>query len=156
MLYVNPETYDHRLGKCRKCEHYNLNTRTCGRLILGDTVKVDGEDVKLCGCVMPVKAKLKIADCPLKKWSPQITDEDRVFWQDLLVRLDGDPRKTLSESDRQHMITIYETAFDTSWSPTNCSKCWMNLTKALKQWFIESEHQENLMSDKRPRRSGAE
>jgi hypothetical protein len=46
------ETFDARLDTCLKCENIIKLTKQC----------------KVCGCIMPLKAKLKDATCPIGKW----------------------------------------------------------------------------------------
>lgn len=39
-----------RIKICRECEHYTMFV------------------CKQCGCFMPAKTRLKMAECPIKKW----------------------------------------------------------------------------------------
>ena len=49
--YSNDEAQEkHRLDICNKCEHFFI------------------EICKKCGCIMPLKVKLKESSCPLNKW----------------------------------------------------------------------------------------
>ena len=45
-----------------------LDIITCGTPVVGEVVRVEGKDVKLCGCIMKLKAKLESATCPLNLW----------------------------------------------------------------------------------------
>jgi len=72
MSLIFPE-WRQRLEVCRSCQHaqHHLkgNVTSCGELIVGSTVEVDGEKIQLCGCVMELKTKLPLATCPVNKWS---------------------------------------------------------------------------------------
>jgi hypothetical protein len=48
----NDELYKKRMEICSNCVNLINITKQC----------------KKCGCVMPLKAKLELADCPIKKW----------------------------------------------------------------------------------------
>lgn len=41
---------------CKACEKFNNTLKTC----------------TICHCFMPVKTKIHMAECPLKKWGPTI------------------------------------------------------------------------------------
>jgi hypothetical protein len=51
-LPVSKETYKERIKICTDCPSYNATLHQC----------------KECGCLLLLKAFIKIADCPLKKW----------------------------------------------------------------------------------------
>jgi hypothetical protein len=48
----NDEVFRSRLDTCLACDRLIQLTKQC----------------KMCGCIMPLKAKLKDATCPLGKW----------------------------------------------------------------------------------------
>lgn len=50
--YINKEISDKRLDICNGCEKFIKITKQC----------------KECGCIMPLKVKLKDSTCPLNKW----------------------------------------------------------------------------------------
>jgi len=72
MLFVKHNEYKRRLDICRTCKFFEASTQSCGTLIVGDEVEIEvkfkRKTIKLCGCVMPVKAKLAFASCPASKW----------------------------------------------------------------------------------------
>ena len=68
MLLVDSKIADQRLEICRKCKHFVTTTASCGTLILGKTITYKKKKVKLCGCAMPIKTKLKMGSCPIGKW----------------------------------------------------------------------------------------
>lgn len=49
---VTDAQYLERINTCVSCEHYIQAISACKR----------------CGCVMPLKAKLRFAKCPERKW----------------------------------------------------------------------------------------
>ena len=70
-MIVSTQVRNKRLLTCQNCEYYT-KVMTCGTPVIGQMV--DG--VKLCGCVMPIKTKLKVARCPLDKWKAEIGGSD--------------------------------------------------------------------------------
>jgi hypothetical protein len=61
-MTVHTEIENARLSTCNGCEQYDN-----GRCM---TIKIEsGEELKGCGCVMKVKAKLEGATCPQGKWN---------------------------------------------------------------------------------------
>lgn len=90
---VSEEIYKKRMEICNNCTHFLNVTKQC----------------KKCGCVMPLKAKLHIATCPMSKWEQPrnliiIPSRDRVdnvnrviaaiketaVMSDLMIGLDND------------------------------------------------------------------
>ena len=67
-LFVTDEVKQARLALCEVCPHLrkNIPNRNAG--------DIDGMKCNLCGCYMPVKAKMKryptgqLVSCPAKKW----------------------------------------------------------------------------------------
>ena len=45
-----------------------LDIVTCGTPVVGEIVRIEGKDIKLCGCIMKLKAKIESATCPLNLW----------------------------------------------------------------------------------------
>jgi hypothetical protein len=44
---------DSRLAECDDCPHFGPRSGLCG----------------VCGCYMPIKARIPIAECPIGRWS---------------------------------------------------------------------------------------
>lgn len=57
-LFVPDHVQNERYNICLGCEHFYSLLKNC----------------KICGCVMPLKTKLKQASCPIKKWDKYTTD----------------------------------------------------------------------------------
>jgi hypothetical protein len=52
-IFAPEETQQTRMNICNSCEDFNAKTTQCRR----------------CGCFMSAKTKLKVASCPIGKWS---------------------------------------------------------------------------------------
>jgi len=76
-------TYDQRIEICKACEHYS-SVGTCGTPIVGHTVIHNGEEMKLCGCFMRIKAAIPALSCPLDKWIGYITERERLELKEML------------------------------------------------------------------------
>ena len=70
-MVVTRTRYLARLKVCEMCKHYKPSTKSCGTIILGGRVEHNGEEVKLCGCIMPNKAWMAFSKCPLGYWGAQ-------------------------------------------------------------------------------------
>lgn len=72
IIKVPKEVSDARLALCKVCPHRRENIDGYYKRFIKKTVhtpwSVEKEKCNLCGCYMPVKATLKIASCPAKKW----------------------------------------------------------------------------------------
>ena len=69
--------WQERLKVCHDCDHHRdfmAGTITCGTFILGDVVKINNREIKLCGCVMDIKTQLEKSTCPLNKWPDAETE----------------------------------------------------------------------------------
>ncbi len=75
MFFVSARTRSNRITTCKACKYYKQSTLSCGTLGIGKTVQYKGKKHKLCGCVMPVKTRLKVSSCPLGKWHAEISAE---------------------------------------------------------------------------------
>ena len=53
-IIVNRERAEMRLAECRRCDELRV---ICGV-----------EQCRICWCFVGIKARVAIADCPLKKW----------------------------------------------------------------------------------------
>lgn len=62
-----------RMDVCRMCPAFHATTESCGRLIVDalfpEPVMIDGEEVKPCGCYLPIKTSMKRATCPAGRWT---------------------------------------------------------------------------------------
>lgn len=137
MPFVTAKIQEERMSICRSCRHFKSTTASCGPLGIGKKVKHQKKDVKLCGCIMPIKTRLRIADCPLNLWSPQYSLEDIERYRELKAR--SAITNKLEVEDQLLLKRMYESAFDTVWTPTNCSACYRNMITALDGFLYSSE-----------------
>ena len=59
-----------RIEICNSCEYrkHLFGATTCGTPIVGEDIIYEGQEKRLCGCIMKIKTELANAECPLKKW----------------------------------------------------------------------------------------
>ena len=116
MLLVTSKVRSERLATCRSCEHCVGATQSCGTLGLGEKVG----DVKLCGCIMPVKTTLKIASCPLDKWGMTLSKEDVAAAKRLLAEVN--PR-AMSANQNAELQRLYNSMTGRKNKTTQCKPC---------------------------------
>lgn len=97
-LSVTPAVRNSRLEKCHGCKFFQSNFGTCGTPVVGKYVELPQneatyykEKIRLCGCVMKIKTKLKFASCPIGKWGPdfidgQLLEKMRGFLEGILTK----------------------------------------------------------------------
>ena len=108
MLFAKHNEYKRRLDICRACKFFEPSTQSCGTLILGDEVETTEvlfrrKTIKLCGCVMPVKAKLAFASCPASKWDGVLSVEEQIEFKRFLLDMKAQGR--LEQND---MLKFYK------------------------------------------------
>lgn len=136
MLFVNAQTKSERLAICRACEHYVEATESCGTLVIGKTIEHEGEEVNLCGCIMPIKTSLRVGSCPLNKWDYQFSEEDLDQMKTWLKKLPN----TINASEQVALLLMYNKV--TGQSKRNigsCGKCAQNLIKTIRE-FVDNSH----------------
>ena len=108
MLFAKHNEYKRRLDICRACKFFEASTQSCGTLIVGDEVETTEvlfrrKSIKLCGCVMPVKAKLAFASCPASKWDGVLSVEEQIEFKRFLLDMKAQGR--LEQND---MLKFYK------------------------------------------------
>ena len=108
MLFAKHNEYKRRLDICRACKFFEATTQSCGTLIVGDEVETTEvlfrrKSIKLCGCVMPVKAKLAFASCPASKWDGVLSVEEQIEFKRFLLDMKAQGR--LEQND---MLKFYK------------------------------------------------
>ena len=107
MLFAKHNEYKRRLDICRACKFFEPSTQSCGTLIVGDEVETEvlfrRKSIKLCGCVMPVKAKLAFASCPASKWDGVLSVEEQIEFKRFLLDMKAQGR--LEQND---MLKFYK------------------------------------------------
>jgi len=131
MIFVDRKTREERMARCTSCEYYVAETRTCGTLLLGGEAKVGKRKVKLCGCVMPLKTKLKTSACPINKWSRQVDAETVKRLRELVEKQGSDTR--MKATDAHQMFELYNKAFGTKKQFTTCPSCVKQMWEDIKQ-----------------------
>ena len=70
---VTPEAYAARLDVCNGCDKLNSQSMRC----------------MSCGCLLEHKAKWRTADCPEKKWAPEVKPELKLGTDPEIAKGDG-------------------------------------------------------------------
>lgn len=106
MLFAKHNEYKRRLDICRTCKFFEATTQSCGPLILGADeeieVKFKRKSIKLCGCVMPVKAKLAFASCPASKWDGVLSIQEQIEFKRFLLDM-----KAQGKLEQKDMLKFY-------------------------------------------------
>ena len=131
MFFVSSQKKADRMSACKKCEHYKTTTKTCGTLGIGTLLLVEGIiEVELCGCIMPIKTKLKTSTCPLGKWDAQVSTEDLEEIESFLGSVQGD---RLSAHQNLLLTDLWNKASGTNRKVSNCNACVRDMIKDLKR-----------------------
>lgn len=119
--------YADRLAICKACEFYQPTIGTCGPPIVGKTVTYGGEQRRLCGCIMAVKAAMPIMSCPLDKWRGHLSETERQEVVKFLSRY-----HQTSEIDPKVLAAWYNKAFPgANKSYSNCPPCLKSMIDTL-------------------------
>ena len=106
MLFPKSNEYKRRLEICRTCKFFEASTQSCGPLIVGADeeieVKFKRKSIKLCGCVMPIKAKLAFASCPASKWEGVLSLEEQIEFKRFLLDM-----KAQGKLEQKDMLRFY-------------------------------------------------
>lgn len=125
MLFVRNNEYKRRLEICRTCKFFEASTQSCGTLIVGDEVETEvlfrRKSIKLCGCVMPIKAKLAFATCPASKWSGVLTTEEQIEFKRFL--LESQAKGRIDAIDLNKFYLFKDKATGTHNERTTCGAC---------------------------------
>lgn len=136
MFTVPAKVHQDRLSICHACKHFRKATGSCGTLIVGnklskeETAQVNAENtvtrnrskIKLCGCVMRIKAKLILAECPVGKWGKfKVTDADLKKMRKFIDGLQG--RDTLTWNEVVQIYAYGSTLSEVDMKATTCPSC---------------------------------
>ena len=126
MLFAKHNEYKRRLDICRACKFFEPSTQSCGTLILGDEVEntevlFRRKTIKLCGCVMPVKAKLAFASCPASKWDGVLSVEEQIEFKRFLLDMKAQGR--LEEKDMLRFYSFKDKATGAFNERSTCPPC---------------------------------
>ena len=126
MLFAKHNEYKRRLDICRACKFFEPSTQSCGTLILGDEVETTEvlfrrKSIKLCGCVMPVKAKLAFASCPASKWDGVLSVEEQIEFKRFLLDMKAHGR--LEQNDILKFYSFKDKATGAFNERSTCPPC---------------------------------
>ena len=136
MLFAKHNEYKRRLDICRACKFFEPSTQSCGTLIVGDEVETEvlfrRKSIKLCGCVMPVKAKLAFASCPASKWDGVLSLKEQIEFKRFL--LDAQKKGRIDAIDLSKFYQFKDKATGAYNERSTCGAC---VKKDIKT-FLES------------------
>ena len=125
MLFAKHNEYKRRLDICRACKFFEASTQSCGPLILGADeeieVKFKRKSIKLCGCVMPVKAKLAFASCPASKWEGVLSLDEQIEFKRFLLDMKAQGR--LEQKDMLKFYSFKDKATGAFNERSTCPPC---------------------------------
>ena len=126
MLFAKHHEYKRRLDICRACKFFEPSTQSCGTLIVGDEVETTEvlfrrKSIKLCGCVMPVKAKLAFASCPASKWDGVLSVEEQIEFKRFLLDMKAQGR--LEQKDMLRFYSFKDKATGAFNERSTCPPC---------------------------------
>jgi hypothetical protein len=125
MLFAKSNEYKRRLEICRTCKFFEASTQSCGQLIVGDEVETEvlfrRKSIKLCGCVMPIKAKLAFASCPASKWDGVLSIEEQIEFKRFLLDMKAQGR--LEQKDMLRFYSFKDKATGAFNERSTCPPC---------------------------------
>ena len=125
MLFAKSNEYKRRLEICRTCKFFEPSTQSCGTLILGDEVETEvlfrRKSIKLCGCVMPIKAKLAFASCPASKWNGVLSMDEQIEFKRFLLDMKAQGR--LEQNDMLKFYSFKDKATGAFNERSTCPPC---------------------------------
>lgn len=134
MWWTDPTTRNTRKAICLACDSYRPEFGTCGKpltpAILNETATdADGQEVKLCGCVIKLKVKVAIASCPREFWPRlKVNDERAAEIKSFLEAALADKKKPASKKE---LAKIYKDLTGFELCPT-CPADGENMLRDLK------------------------
>jgi len=125
MLFAKSNEYKRRLEICRTCKFFEPSTQSCGSLIVGDEVETEvlfrKKSIKLCGCVMPIKAKLAFASCPASKWNGVLSMDEQIEFKRFLLDMIAQGR--LEQNDMLKFYSFKDKATGAFNERSTCPPC---------------------------------
>lgn len=128
MLLIESSLAEKRLNLCRACKHFVKKTASCGPLILGKTIQHKKQKVKLCGCAMPIKTKLKMGSCPIGKW-------ESTFEKSLIEELEKELEKiggSITGDQNNKLTELYNKFTGGNKQVSSCTPCIVRMIDTLK------------------------
>jgi hypothetical protein len=125
MLFAKSNEYKRRLEICRTCKFFESSTQSCGPLIVGADEEIEvlfrKKSIKLCGCVMPIKAKLAFASCPASKWEGVLSLEEQIEFKRFLLDMKAQGR--LEQKDMLKFYSFKDKATGAFNERSTCPPC---------------------------------
>jgi hypothetical protein len=125
MLFAKSNEYKRRLEICRTCKFFEASTQSCGPLIVGADEEVEvlfrKKSIKLCGCVMPIKAKLAFASCPASKWNGVLSMDEQIEFKRFLLDMKAQGR--LEQKDMLRFYSFKDKATGAFNERSTCPPC---------------------------------
>ena len=125
MLFAKSNEYKRRLEICRTCKFFEPSTQSCGPLIVGEEVETEvlfrKKSIKLCGCVMPIKAKLAFASCPASKWNGVLSMDEQIEFKRFLLDMKAQGR--LEQKDMLKFYSFKDKATGAFNERSTCPPC---------------------------------
>jgi hypothetical protein len=125
MLFAKSNEYKRRLEICRTCKFFEASTQSCGPLIVGGEVETEvlfrRKSIQLCGCVMPIKAKLAFASCPASKWNGVLSLEEQIEFKRFLLDMKAQGR--LEQKDMLKFYSFKDKATGAFNERSTCPPC---------------------------------
>jgi len=137
MFTVRNELYRERMDICRRCKYFQAHTQTCGTPVIGETVTYRRKEYHLCGCIMPIKAKLKVASCSVNKWLPTVDRELLMKAKEVGDRLppEGQRLGRINEEEQIAIHDAYVALTGMKAKRNTCSTCWTKMINRLRTHF---------------------
>jgi hypothetical protein len=135
MLFVRSSEYNRRLEICRNCKFFEASTQSCGSLIVGGEEQIEvmyrKKSIHLCGCVMPIKAKLSLATCPAGKWKGLLTDEEKLALIELLDTIESTGK--IDDAQRNKFYAYKDQITQAYNERSTCSACIKREIKLMRE-----------------------
>jgi len=120
-MFAPFDVQNDRVNTCRKCKFYKQKSKTCGTPLLGNEVKFNKKNIKLCGCFMDVKTRFRFARCPANKWRDdhKLTE---VEYKELKELLSHTIDKVTGVQNKQIAI-LHRKYLNSNANPSSCRPC---------------------------------
>ena len=139
MFFASGEISHKRLVICKSCKHFRKSTSSCGTLARPKVVTENGVKAKLCGCVMPVKTRLRASKCPFDKWSWEFQANQVVAIRNVLADIDH----SVNGQQVQQLYQIWNELNGQNRHASNCASCIREIVQDLRNVVEQPEQQEH-------------